>query len=803
MQEINDSLGYRVAKAVQNMAFKSLFAFSVLFLFTYCEAKPESCSEARCKLSPVGEGFASEFRNKASEKGVRLVYLNLKIGNDSYDPLELHVQDEFLPHRWVWANTISEPMLSLLDDYDILSLGLLNYQVRSMDVQLDDQPRGCLANLNSTCQNLAVGRMLLQNVTMGSSDELSHETRVVCVAALNWSVEIHQHINYNCCGMHKGPNGPSILCDLTFYGRWFNGFDGIIITLWILMSLFIPALPLLLPDCLFSLRRECNKENRSGQRNNTVGPADQQSNQAIKPRDQEASDDIRNEQREEESVIPVDDASPMTFSTLLLKWSSQTMPNVGLSFNIKLFLAYVCVFPCVIYVQLGLYNTLKKTHINESIKRRISLGKVFTKYNNWSIFVTLGVKEIIWIATLTFTSFARVLFFRPGDFIFKQGIFCPICKEDGKTRGSHHSLGDEMRLHFKLVHRDLWKAILYFTKLVTSDISKLCPCKKCPQASRTMHPIYVLLRSIFILITLLLRVVFGAICFLLCLLCSLVVVLWYSPLVFILLFYVSNGSRLGHLDVDDKDDCKNVSSLKLYRKILLKLNALSRFLVRTLLSASFFYTFYMVVAVSCDFINKILGYITAGLVLNEDVITPYVAFFLVVTTNIYLCYANMQNKYKEVKEIVLKWQKEFEININDPEGTIRTQLFWFVCDRVLPIEYEICRMFCSMVLILFFLFLVVYSIIVFGSEYKASALLSTIYVFVGGLIPALVFKGLTKGNKFTGRAKIRIEREIERAVTEYRNSTDIELGPCSTGNDTIVNEGVRRILVKPVKISHS
>ena len=88
---------YRVAKAMQTMAFKSVLAFSVLFLFTYCEAKPESCSEARCKLFPVGEGFASEFRSKASEKGVRLVYLNLKFGNDSYDPLEL--QDWFLPQR--------------------------------------------------------------------------------------------------------------------------------------------------------------------------------------------------------------------------------------------------------------------------------------------------------------------------------------------------------------------------------------------------------------------------------------------------------------------------------------------------------------------------------------------------------------------------------------------------------------------------------------------------------------------------------------------------------------------------------
>lgn len=61
----------------------------------------------------------------------------------------------------------------------------------------------------------------------------------------------------------------------------------------------------------------------------------------------------------------------------------------------------------------------------------------------------------------------------------------------------------------------------------------------------------------------------------------------------------------------------------------------------------------MVIVISCGFINRILGYTIAGLVPNEDVITTYIAFFFVVTP----CYANMQNKYKEAKEIIFKRQK--------------------------------------------------------------------------------------------------------------------------------------------------
>lgn len=402
-----------------------------------------------------------------------------------------------------------------------------------------------------------------------------------------------------------------------------------------------------------------------------------------------------------------------------------------------------------IYLQLGLYNTLKKEHINESVKQGISLGKVFTKHIHWSMFVTFGVKEIIWNFILTFTSLAIIWLLRPGDLLFQQGMIC-ICGKDAETRGSHHSLGDEMRRHFEKIPDDMCRVISFFKKLVTFNISGLRPCQNDSRASQMMYPI-------FILFTLLLRVVLGVIFFTVFLLLSLLVVFWYSPLFFILCFYIINGSRLRPSRVQSENDWKKSLST----------------LVSTLLSFSFCYTLVIVTVVSCGFIMKALGYIIAGLVLNDYVITPYVAFVLVVTTNIYLCYANMQEKYKEVKEMILKWQEQLKINSSEPKGTIRTELFLSVCDSVLPLKSEICRMFRNMVLILLFLFLVVYSIVVFGNEYKASTVFSTFYVFVGGLIPALVFKGLTKGNKFIGWEKKRIEREIETEVRKLKseNST--------------------------------
>lgn len=136
-----------------------------------------------------------------------MVYLDLKIGNDSYNPLDL--KDEFLSDRWVWASKISEPMLSLSFDYDILSLGLLTYQVRRMDLQLEDQPNGCLATLNSSCQNIVIGRVLINETEYSSrSDEVSQDTDVVCVAVIEEKMDFYSgffdgNVVYHCCAKSK------------------------------------------------------------------------------------------------------------------------------------------------------------------------------------------------------------------------------------------------------------------------------------------------------------------------------------------------------------------------------------------------------------------------------------------------------------------------------------------------------------------------------------------------------------------------------------------------------------------------
>lgn len=136
------------------------------------------------------------------------------------------------------------------------------------------------------------------------------------------------------------------------------------------------------------------------------------------------------------------------------------------------------------------------------------------------------------------------------------------------------------------------------------------------------------------------------------------------------------------------------------------------------------------------------GFIIMGLVLNAEIAGPFLTFFVVSSTNMHLCYYNLQKKYQEVKQMISQqWQKHKHLlhnkNLSDSEeGTIPGDLFWHICGekskskhKVLPVRPEINRMLCRMALILIFLFLALCAVIFLRNTYSVSAVASTIAVF--------------------------------------------------------------------------
>ena len=828
------------------MALIPRFALFALLLLPYqCEAKAENCSETQCLLLPVGDDLvASKFHFKASEKGVRLVYINLTIvSNASCDPLEK--QDVFLPHRWIWANTVDEQMLTLHEDYDILSAGLLNYQVRRMDVKLKDQPSGCLAKLNSTCQNLAVGRMLLENVTSSSSGDILHQKRpVVCVAVINTTStdDSKEHdMWYHCCDMHEEARTgrAAICCDhVIYFSKWVKIVYRIFSLLSFYLALFAPALPLALPDYVFSLEDEVEKENRRAEQinrettgyqviiNDTEGEQDNQSgteadrsdaddvpllsttspevevvtvsssfaattttannidNNNINNGDDNDNNDDNNinntiqeetgqntsncvgnsrEREKRGEFIPVDDSSPINLSTLLRE-CFQRFPDIPLSFNIKLAVICLCVYPCVLYVQIGLYHTLKKTSIDEIIKKHVLVGNVFSS-GILFVNVTVNFGELLFLVAtiaLILTIFMLVVFLRPMDFFLEVNETCPLCRRTSQkcsslnlSLASRRSLGHEIQNHLKILHHYVWYFTLRFGNILVSICDNLLLGRlreEMHPESRVRHLLCVCLRFISFIVALPFVVVGGILSLLILILVFIALTSLLSPI-----------PTLGYFSV-----------IKISHRFSVEDKTTILALIVSFVCLIYTYVSLTLLRSSCLFISFALTYIIIGLGLNGIIITPYLVFILVLTTNVYLCYAKMQSKYKEVKKMISERLQELHMNSNVPKGTIRAEIYWFVCDKVLPIKSEICRMLRNMVLVIAFLFLALYSIVFFGNEYDISTLTTTISVFFTGSIPALLLKALTKDNSIIGWAKIKMEREIKTAVREYRGSRNGE-----------------------------
>ena len=791
------------------MAVKFIAPLSVfLFFLSSCQAKPENCSEAQCKVLLVRKGTASEFRVKASEKGVRIVYLDLKFRNDSYRPLES--ENEFLPNRWVWANLISEPMLSLSYDYDILSMGLLKYQTRSMDVLLEDQPSGCLANLNSSCPKRAVGRALL-SMTQLNSGELP-DRNVVCVAMIKdalWSF-FDGNVKFQCCKRSKDENTGSayIQCELNVQvSGWFIAFNGTLNLLTVLMMLYCPAFLLFLPDSIINLQEECKKEERreneqqsedSHHEQQSEDSHHRQSNQQrsryrstaetsanvnaennssplsvtlLTPtHSQQANSQIGKDKSNKhvQSLLYLDEPNPITFSYFLRTYTKEWTELF--SFHFKLAFVMYGVISIFAYLKLVL-NYIVKSNFIEEVHKKPNASLVGPLFLN--VFDFQGLLGLL----IALPPLILTLFSSPTDFLItvtediKRKVICFVCRENtGSAKDDMlRHLGKLAVNSYKLasclitLHQ---KALSGSIKLFTHwALKKMGPPWK--RAKTPFIALWVLFWDVVLIIVV--GVIFGGICLFLLLLGLVLLICLYSPWHSLMLVCVRKKKQMfKESRIRNKNQTLKFIFVRLFLYFYFVLDA------ATITSCCF------LGGLSCRHITNMCGLVTLGLVLNASIVGPFVALSIVALTNIYLCYYNLQMRYQDVKKMISeKWQT---VDGKSEHGAIPEDLFWRICSEtsnlnntVLPVRGEVNRMLSNMAIILIFLFLVFCSVFLVIDASSILAVPSTIAVLLSGVIPRFFFKGLTNEKRFTGETRMKMIREIEEAVIEYKENTAVEL----------------------------
>ena len=781
------------------MAVEFIGFFSVLLFFlSSCQAKPDNCSEAKCQVLPVGEGTASELRVKASEKGVRIVYLDLKFRNDSYRPLES--ENEFLPNRWVWASLISEPMLSLSYDYDILSMGLLKYQTRSMDVLLEDQPSGCLANLNSSCPKRAVGRALL-SMTQLNSSELP-DRNVVCVAMIEdyftfWSL-FDGNVRFQCCEMSKEETteSASIQCELDVQvSGWFKAFNGTLNLLTVLMTLYCPAFLLFLLDSIINLQEECKREERGENEQQSEDSHHRQSNQErsrygataeasanvnaennsiplvtlLTPtHSQQANSQIGEDKSNKhvQSLLYLDEPNPITFSYFLRTYTKERTELFSFHFKLAFLLnGVISIFPYLKFV----LNYSVKSNFMEELHKKPNASLVGPLFSHVDFQSSSG-------KFIALTPFILILFSSPTDFLITvtedfRKVICPVCRENtgsakddmlrhlGKLAVNSYKLASCL---ITLHQKALSGSIKFFTHWA---LKKMGPPWK--RAKTPFIALWVLFWDVVLIIVV--GVIFGGICLFILLLRLVFFICWYSPWGSLMLVCLRKFRQML-----EESRIRNKNQILKFNFVLLFLSFPYALVAATLTS------WCSVGGMSCRYITNMCGLVTLGLVLNASIVGPFVALSIVALTNIYLCYYNLQMRYQDVKKMISeKWQT---VDGKSELGAIPEDLFWRICSEtsnsnntVPPVRGEVNRMLSNMAIILIFLFLVFCSVFLVIDASSILAVPSTIAVLLSGVIPGFFFKGLTNEKRFTGEKRVKMIREIEEAVIEYKENTAVEL----------------------------
>ena len=805
-------------KKSQNMAIYAVFLIAVCLSTTSAVHKP--CGVGQCKLVLVGQNPAVAFQQLASEKGVRLVYFNLQIGNNSIHPLES--SERFLAKTWVWAKTIREPMLLMTDDaHDIHSLGLLRRQKRYMTVQLAEQPAGCLANLNVSCQDNVVGKTLLSNVTNLSPGNRLPPTD--CVCTFHTKKMYREGWEIGCCSVKEitEKNITVYRCGIAPENDWFvKPFHIISFFLRYILVLYGPAIFLLLPDWIFNLLHEWSKEKEESEGaryrvsrqqhsemtqaeneneqeinwDNPVSPNQQENMQIVETEQTMESGDeaweeeldriceeklsaVHEAQKEIDFELPIDDMSPITLCTLLSDFVKK-LPLTHVNFNFRLLLLFFVLFPVVVHIKLAVVFFYELEFYHEVYRKFNYSWPLLIPENEFSFqsiasenWRTIADQQIcIGInAAVSCSLFVILTLVRPKDLLCRRALGLSIYGVSFESVSLGEDIVQNLTIQRPLLC-ELSSSVLklYMIVLKKCFMKLTLRCSRGTRLKRAHRSWYVTLCFFpgFLLAT-----AFGIASLLIFLIMFVLLLILTSPLATVLAFVVKKAIYT------TTDLTRSFSRHITFKPIVWVLVIVSYLIILF----TFLYFSTSVISSSVQVMINTFLFTIMAVVLNVEFVTPYVAFILVVAGNVHLCFLNLQKRYKEVKNMISKhWEEQttnlFWIKCSN-NGTITKELFWSVCsneddgddfeEQILPLRTEICFMLRDMALIILFLGLFFFAVLVFETIEEISALVSTVFVFISGVIPQLIFKTSTKKKQFSGWDKIKIDNKIKKAVRAY------------------------------------
>ena len=187
---------------------------------------------------------------------------------------------------------------------------------------LKELQSGCLRVLNSSCQDIAIARALLDVTRDRKNEPTKKRTDMVCVRVLQeYSFGVGGGFKYQCCGEDRlGSNNTAIYCNQSVReSEWLAVFNAILALVVSVVFFYWPLIHYALPDFFFEGDYD-GPENVN--RGATTGDQSRGTPFISEP-------SIRDRKSYE---LPVDDLSPITCATII-RACAKKLPPLNHGFN--------------------------------------------------------------------------------------------------------------------------------------------------------------------------------------------------------------------------------------------------------------------------------------------------------------------------------------------------------------------------------------------------------------------------------------------------------------------------------------
>lgn len=211
--------------------------------------KPDNHTEGLtvgdCRLKPTDSGLHQLLQNALTDS--KLVEYRISVAGYDVNPLTVNNTWNYKPEYWARvASSHGQTILNLAFNYGVLSLMTLTFGITTLNVELEEVPKGCISNLSEEDKIVAVMDILLRDLNEHNPVSVFQGQSSVCHQYIR-RIDSQAKFTDRCCYESRGSKEVECLVDIP--NDWLNILD---IFLGLMLVVVFMFGPIMMPDWVYT-----------------------------------------------------------------------------------------------------------------------------------------------------------------------------------------------------------------------------------------------------------------------------------------------------------------------------------------------------------------------------------------------------------------------------------------------------------------------------------------------------------------------------------------------------------------------